>query len=703
MDSRIEQYAKVDDETTPGEHHPEDETTGGGRYARAVEPNVKCLGCLHYDNRLGYCLVALVPTSCGDGSKPETGYAPLVPNAMAHQEWRQKRGLPFNAPAPMAADQGNETGVAKFETKILGDEGYVELSLRNDLFKDMGLHDTLGGFHAALKMHKPGSAMHTRLLASHANHAPLIGQLQRMGEAGSKVIRAMNHAANSKANAGLGVGARVMARSLNAKEQKPDLCKCGGKLVKGACSKCGQKSLRTTVAFDGPNKVNGPVMKSKWAIASAAWQKVSGAQKAKYVHAAMARHKKAGESIKPGKYAKRAPREFMERITHKSFAPSLVEEFGHSLGAHLYKARRLIQKAALAMRSSPSQAAGPSPILAAVRKRQMDNPTPESQAKARQAGGGKTFKHTALAEAAGVKPEAIADMAHQAHHVHEFYEQVRQKFGDKVKHLTSGQIRSAYHSTGLMHSMVPENDMQKALDFGTSNQDHAQAHAPHGIYKIHAASGTHAVQFHPKGGGSPKTLGQSHGGSRVQSFYEAVKMANAHASRHAKKFGKSEDVEKGRIALRSGMPNTFGTRGGPGPSEHRPVGKHQCPRCKRPLGRGYSCGKCNDATGKMHMAVPVKKSLGATNNPTDADVAKAMMAAGGAGLLSVSGMVNAPLNVSLSQEARATVHAGLPDYGELVEFVDDGQQSAPEVPAQKSTPTVGGVLSAAWDLGQSRY
>jgi hypothetical protein len=119
-----------------------------------------------------------------------------------------------------------------------------------------------------------------------------------------------------------------MQKSLNAKDQKPDLCKCGGKLVKGVCAKC------------------GPVEKSdsKWAIATAAWQKVSKEKKAKYVHAAMARHKKDGESIAPGKYASRAPREFMERIASKG-GPSLTEEFGQGLAGFFYKSRCFIEKA----------------------------------------------------------------------------------------------------------------------------------------------------------------------------------------------------------------------------------------------------------------------------------------------------------------------------------------------------------------------
>lgn len=90
------------------------------------------------------------------------------------------------------------------------------------ILKDMGamapkLHDSVPAFHAALKQHAPGSHGHTRILAMHANHAPLHRDLEKYGEAGKKIRVAMNRAANSKANAGLGVGAKVTVKSKTVK------------------------------------------------------------------------------------------------------------------------------------------------------------------------------------------------------------------------------------------------------------------------------------------------------------------------------------------------------------------------------------------------------------------------------------------------------------------------------------------------------
>jgi hypothetical protein len=109
-----------------------------------------------------------------------------------------------------------------------------------------------------------------------------------------------------------------------------------------------------------------------------------------------------------------------------------------------------------------------SPLLHEVRRRHMQNPSSASQYKAAQAAGGKVFSHKALAAHVGMKPEHIADLAHASDHVHDFHNKVRAEFGDKAKNLTSGQIRSAYHSTGLMHSLR-NNDLGKGGSMPTKN------------------------------------------------------------------------------------------------------------------------------------------------------------------------------------------------------------------------------------------
>lgn len=72
--------------------------------------------------------------------------------------------------------------------------------------KALTRHDTIPAFYSALKQHTPGSPEHTKLLAAHANHKPLLNELSKH-PAGSKVITAMNRAANSHTNAGFHVGA----------------------------------------------------------------------------------------------------------------------------------------------------------------------------------------------------------------------------------------------------------------------------------------------------------------------------------------------------------------------------------------------------------------------------------------------------------------------------------------------------------------
>lgn len=75
------------------------------------------------------------------------------------------------------------------------------------------LHNDLRSFHAALKQHAPGSPGHQALLAAHASHTPLLQDLGKYGAAGSKIITAMNSAANAKANAGPQAGMKVTAKS----------------------------------------------------------------------------------------------------------------------------------------------------------------------------------------------------------------------------------------------------------------------------------------------------------------------------------------------------------------------------------------------------------------------------------------------------------------------------------------------------------
>jgi hypothetical protein len=103
-----------------------------------------------------------------------------------------------------------------------------------------------------------------------------------------------------------------------------------------------------------------------------------------------------------------------------------------------------------------------SPLMAEVRKQMMTAPHPDSKLKAVQHGGGSAFHHSKLSEAAG---EDVRKMALDSHHSDHFLQQVRAKHGDKVKDLSDGQIRSAYHTTGLRQSLVV-GDLNKARTAG---------------------------------------------------------------------------------------------------------------------------------------------------------------------------------------------------------------------------------------------
>jgi hypothetical protein len=88
--------------------------------ARVVPWNKKCHGCLHYETNKSVCLTALMPSSCGDGSEPHLGYAPLA---------QLKPGTPGAGPTVGAAQvvaghdkTANNTSLGATPIEFLGDE-----------------------------------------------------------------------------------------------------------------------------------------------------------------------------------------------------------------------------------------------------------------------------------------------------------------------------------------------------------------------------------------------------------------------------------------------------------------------------------------------------------------------------------------------------------------------------------------------------
>lgn len=689
------------DTQAAGDQHDEETTGIGGQYATVVESNPKCMGCLHYAHNRAHCTVALFPASCGDGSSPETSYAPLVPNEDAYQEWRAKRGLQHNAPRSTVVAAVPEEG-AEFVVQVLGDEGHMQLS------------------------EKAGNLMKAK--------------------------------------------------------SDPECMKCGSLMKGSTCSKCRYKSLRHTVAFDSKKqaeRVGGPVSKGggkiSWSAIQAASKRTgSGMPGHKYKGSAMEKlrgdakpkTKKTKKSdpwaIIDAAYAKLSDvkkaqydrHNFMVRLIKKG-GRSLVEEFGHGLAGYLFKARHEVRKAA-AVALAPKTPAGHSPVLAAVRRKQMANPTPAANLKASQAGGGKVFGHAKLAEHLGVKPEGIAEMAHGSSHSHEFVQKIRKQGGDKVKNLTDGQLRSAYHSTGLMHSMTKKS----LANFTTSDLDLIKAHKAgkrhvighttsgkpvhsdgHEAESLHGEEHNEACELHGDIGGKLSRVASQYGSMSgdgklnhaARKYVQGLadhhnKLADRHRATHykhtseqnklsnmavgissAEPFGKSEDFEKAlRWAVGSTSTDHHVARGTRGQYHVHPakgmgyqayhmghggdLGVHPTMSAAK-----AACHRHNARVKKSDGKKPVGVSL--SNSPSDADIAKAMMAGGGAGSLVKGGMVSSPLNVGARESLRQTMDLGLQASGEKVEVKDAPIAKEPE---PKFAQTVGGVLSAAWDLGNYR-
>lgn len=216
----------------------------------------------------------------------------------------------------------------------------------------------------------------------------------------------------------------------------------------------------------GPLGDEGYIEKSAWAVASSAWQKVSPAKKAPYIKHALARHRRDGENVSSSKYAKRAPREFMQRIMGKS--STFIAEFGVDDAAVLHKARAELKA---------------SPFMAAHRRSQMTERSSHSKRLARKVNGGSAFPMKSLASSVGEHHDALSDLAHAATHAGDFVAKCRAKYGKKLTHLTDQQLKSAYHSTGLHRSMALTALTEADLDLLKSHkagEDHCIGHTSTG-------------------------------------------------------------------------------------------------------------------------------------------------------------------------------------------------------------------------------
>jgi len=575
--------------------HSDDETTGVGTI---IMPNAKCDGCLHYVANRTLCLKGTVPNACGDGSAPEVGYAPVVTDAAAYQEWRAKRGLAHNAPRSTTPASDDRSG-PDLVIQVLGDEGHM------DLGKGAG----------GPKMPWKGGTKSKETSGIPKKKAP-VGYSKRL-----KLMKQKHATASTEYRPGTMKKAATMPMP---KLKNPSM-KQGYRGEDTDRTQAGVKPAGLHVV--GPNpKAGATPVASRAKVDSGGWE--------------------------PGKTV---------------------------VGAKVNPAK--------------------SPILHEVRRRHMQNPSSASQYKAAQAGGGKVFSHKHLAAHVGMKPEHIADLAHASDHVHDFHNKVRAEFGDKAKNLTSGQIRSAYHSTGLMHSMNP--DVSKGLKWAPHPQSGGvKARAPGGgHFHVHLHGTQSKVGLFHK----PKLAGMMHIGD-----FESAGHAKAAAESHglsSKKALTTMDLDlikahkSGKRCVvghtSSGKPIHSDAHGAEGYTEdehreaeeiHRDIGERLSdaahgvtsygPRGKLPhaarkylgdiaqkhnlLGRRHGktamdhssarYAKERSATGVLEPQAflsDAAKSLAVSlsNNPTDADIAKAIEAGGGGEALVESMEVRAPMNV----------------------------------------------------------
>lgn len=328
--------------------------------------------------------------------------------------------------------------------------------------------------------------------------------------------------------------------------------------------------------------------------------------------------------------------------------------------------------AAVAMPKTTPQAPKVSdahPAVQAFKRKQMSAPLSTMAAhKAKTAGGGKIFHASALAEHLGAKPAEIEGHAVQSQHASHFVQKIRAAYGDKTKNLTDGQIRSAYHSKNLLHS--EQQEVIKALFVDLI-----------------------------KGGDAGCVVGHTSKGKPIHSH---GKGAEAYDEEECREAGDVHDDIADRI--QSAM-----WAQGKGQAHHttrkylQGIASHHRNVALDARDRGYKLSqerfekerkknaKKDAPPATAMMAPPFARSQGVnlSNNPTDAEIAKAMMAGGGANALTASGMATRPLNVG---GVPGTMNLGLPEA--------EGQVTIPvEKPAErKPNLVVGGVQSAAFDL-----
>lgn len=706
----------------------DDETSTPVFNATKVDPNPKCMGCLNYDNTRSFCLVATFPTQCGDGSTPKTGFSPIVSSVVPASSGKDDNvqvlgdeGYIALSEADSAFREEDPSGLKKslsLTKAASGTHGGYLISPRRKggqtlTYRAKGSNTVQTvGVYPTDRQNIGAAVLHSKKVAKGA-----FRQYQPMSTAESTHMK--NIIADARARSASGAskptgnqtvshraGAKPAAPSQNpVKPKRSFLQRVSGAVraaaaefkrsmscpkckeamdVRGRLWKCGcgyskamkspklmldvkKASLKNVVAYSSKKvakKYGGPsIAKASdraWAIATAAWSKVAPEKRKPFTADAMARHEAIGEHVNPNKYARRAPREFMEHIMVKS--GSFVSEFGPDAAAEMMRCWSELQKA------TPS-------LMAQVRQKQMENHHPDVNKIARKHGGGKVFSHEALATAVKVKPDVLAKMAHGCAHAHDFVKQFRATHKDKAKHLTDGQLKSAYHSTGLMHSMSKENTMSKKLAKGETpllegDLDLIKAHVGKKRSIIGHTSSGKPVHSDSKGGEA----------FNREEHEEACEMHQELASRLGDVAWGYGGYSRGKLpptAMKyvKGMAEHHTKLA----SKHRNTANHL--RSKEP-NNGYP-------VMAEQPEMFTKKSI----DVSDEGIAKAMMEGGGAGSITEGGVARFPLNVSPREDIRNGRVLGLPITGVKVELHEAPAPKKEREP-EKQQPTVGGVAGA---------
>lgn len=488
----------------------DDDTSTPGQMAQTVRANPKCLGCYHYDQiagkRHGLCTKGLLPKKCGDGSDPEAGYAPLVPDQAAYNDWKAKRGQRYTAPRATVVVP-SEIRAPAFHVEVLGDS---DLALSQRVSRE----EAEQLIKAELAQLREGSRLHKAVLRAalrkgffsparktpsyHAAEPAFVKQpaapkpaaaapapKPSASTAGSKHFAPIP---TLKTNKYKTVGYSSPKQPTRAKTPTPSepFHNMGGKASSGEGTKAGRVRSVAGPAQSGGGTVAGrrPNANTEHTISDTAATVArprddmrtvrtgapKGMAKPKSDYRTAPSRRSLGGNrntqYRPGGWNSsnlaRDSRDKKEpgmdtmirrNIMGKGYSSDEIKQIMASAtpGSRIYKALQAKVSTA-SIEGKPAkgaQASTHSPTMRKVREQQTQNPHPDAKSKSREANGGTVFHFSKLASSAGVQKQDVLTTAINSHHSQHFIDQMRHTHGEKIKGLSDNQLRSAYHSTGI--------------------------------------------------------------------------------------------------------------------------------------------------------------------------------------------------------------------------------------------------------------